>query len=293
MKALSIRQPWAELILQGRKTMELRTWSTTYRGPIAIHAAQRYKEAYCRLYGLDPDQLVRGALVGTVEIVEVVPLDEASYLAHTAEHLRPGAWPGDLVGWRLANPLRLATPIPLRGRQGLFDVDDALLTALPSAPPPQAAPGPPDLSAAPDPTRPFELRVEPLDARHYNLALYQWPVPINGVPPQPLRVVMLGGDSLRLVADHVLEALRRSGYKVTDLSPQRREPFGLEEEVGVRLGLLFLAVAPLSRPDRVEAIAHALRAMPSEEVYYWYSRCTAPRRRQRALRALRLLLAAE
>ena len=32
MKALSIRQPWAELILQGRKTIELRTWKTSYRG---------------------------------------------------------------------------------------------------------------------------------------------------------------------------------------------------------------------------------------------------------------------
>ena len=34
MKALSIRQPWAELIMQGRKTLELRTWRTNYRGAL-------------------------------------------------------------------------------------------------------------------------------------------------------------------------------------------------------------------------------------------------------------------
>ena len=36
MKALSIRQPWAELILQGRKTIELRTWKTCYRGLLPL-----------------------------------------------------------------------------------------------------------------------------------------------------------------------------------------------------------------------------------------------------------------
>jgi hypothetical protein len=34
MKALSFRQPWAELVLQGRKTMDLRTYTTHYRGPL-------------------------------------------------------------------------------------------------------------------------------------------------------------------------------------------------------------------------------------------------------------------
>lgn len=40
MKALSFRQPWAELVLAGRKTMDLRTYNTHYRGRILIHAAQ-------------------------------------------------------------------------------------------------------------------------------------------------------------------------------------------------------------------------------------------------------------
>jgi hypothetical protein len=41
MKALSLWQPWASLIALGVKTIETRGWATKYRGPLAIHAAQR------------------------------------------------------------------------------------------------------------------------------------------------------------------------------------------------------------------------------------------------------------
>lgn len=40
MKTLTIRQPWASLIAAGVKTIETRSWSTRYRGPLAIHAAE-------------------------------------------------------------------------------------------------------------------------------------------------------------------------------------------------------------------------------------------------------------
>lgn len=42
MKALSLRQPWASLVALGVKTVETRSWSTSYRGPLAIHAATRH-----------------------------------------------------------------------------------------------------------------------------------------------------------------------------------------------------------------------------------------------------------
>ena len=41
VKAITIWQPWASLVAVGAKTMETRSWPTKYRGPIAIHAAQR------------------------------------------------------------------------------------------------------------------------------------------------------------------------------------------------------------------------------------------------------------
>ena len=96
---------------------------------------------------------------------------------------------------------------------------------------------------------------------------------------------------LRAIADHVLQSLRGAGYKATDLSATRRQPFRLDEETGLRLGLLFLAIRPLSRMDRVEGISAALRTMPSEEAYYWFSKCATGAGAESARRALRFLLA--
>ena len=307
MKALSIRQPWAELILQGRKTIELRTWQTNYRGRIAVHASQTVREEACVAYGLDPTRVVRGALVGTVELVDILPLDEAAWEALRDQHLSLRDFSGPIFGWRLEAPQRLPQPVPMRGRMSLFNVPDEV-----TPPPPQPSPSEGEgvrertrvRRARPtylagdevvgcDPEKPFELRVVPRDGGNYGLALYQWLLAANGETLKPQRLVELAGDSLRAVADHVLEALRKSGYKVTDLSRNRRQPFRLDEETGLRLGLLFLAVKPLTRMDRVEAISNGLRIMPSEEAYYWFSKCTAGTSAVNSQRALRILLAGE
>ena len=44
MKALTLTQPWATLVAIGAKTIETRGWSTSYRGPLAIHAAKKFPE---------------------------------------------------------------------------------------------------------------------------------------------------------------------------------------------------------------------------------------------------------
>lgn len=109
MKALTIRQPWASLIALGVKTIETRSWSTSYRGPLAIHAAKRRPspwwedtrtgyagpnrqgapwhdqlERFCEYgetdYGhywawVDQSKYL-GAVVATCELVEVVPTDD-------------------------------------------------------------------------------------------------------------------------------------------------------------------------------------------------------------------------
>ena len=48
MKVLTIRQPYASLILSGRKTIEFRSWPAKYRGPLAIHAGKGIDKAECR-----------------------------------------------------------------------------------------------------------------------------------------------------------------------------------------------------------------------------------------------------
>lgn len=54
-----------------------------------------------------------------------------------------------------------------------------------------------------------------------------------------------------------------------------------------------LAVKPLSKAGRIEAISQGMRAVPPEEAYYWYSKCTARDSSDRAQKALCVLLAGE
>ncbi len=83
MKAITVRQPWAWLIFHG-KPVENRDWWTGYRGPLAIHAGkgmtrQEYRDAVQFVKYIAPeivippaDQLIRGAVIGTTDLVDCV-----------------------------------------------------------------------------------------------------------------------------------------------------------------------------------------------------------------------------
>jgi hypothetical protein len=129
MRALSIRQPWDELILSGLKTIETRTWRTSQRGLIAIHAGWIVDEDICALYGFDPAGLPRGGLVGTVEVLDVFAFTAETWRDLRDQHCVPEDDPDGRVGWWLANPRRLSDLIPLRGLPGLFPLEPTI-TAL-------------------------------------------------------------------------------------------------------------------------------------------------------------------
>lgn len=311
MKALSFRQPWADLIIQGKKRLDLRTWKTSYRGPLAVYASLSVEKEACRGFNIDPGELTAGAVIGTVDLVDVIKLDEAAFLARAGEHLHTRSFREPMYGWELANPRPLVEPKPAKGRIKWFDVD--IDEPLPSnavedvgneafeidkitTPPEMTSPG----------SGPFELRVIPeLEGETinpaYRLALYQRRVAASPVQmslyrkdtDQFMRIVEIGGLTLKAVADQILEALRGNGYKATELTPVRLNPFALEEVWGVRLGLLFMTVKPISKISRVESISEGIRRMTSEELYYWYSKCTSIPTAQRARKALRMLLAEE
>lgn len=140
----------------------------------------------------------------------------------------------------------------------------------------------------------FELRVVPEADRQYGLALYQRAVPANGKPGSAERhLVTLSGVRLQMSMDQVFDALRKTGQRSDALGPNRKEPLPLAEDAGVRLGLLFLALKPLTKVMRMEQIASGLRGMPIEEAYYWFSKCAPTNRGGHARKALRVLLAGD
>lgn len=113
MRALVVRQPWAGRIASGRKTIELRSWSTKYRGPVIIVAGSR------KWGKLDPEGPL-GVVVCVVDLVDVRPATTADEAAAN------GAPPDGWFAWVLENPRAL--PItPAKGRLGLYHPEPALL----------------------------------------------------------------------------------------------------------------------------------------------------------------------
>ncbi|HPH98512.1 MAG TPA: ASCH domain-containing protein [Anaerolineaceae bacterium] len=293
MKAISIRQPWAGLIMAGKKTLELRNWKVKYRGPLAIHAAQTVEEAACRAFGVDPRQVSAGVLLGMVNLDVIMPLDETAFRERQAEHLSDGDFEAPLFGWRLSNPCPLDLPVPMAGRMGLFTVPDTLFEKKPAAVPLADEPA----SAL---HAPFELEVKAEPGGAYRLNLFQYPgasarqpALAPGLVEERRLVSELSGTVLKASADAVLEALRLNGYTATDLATGRRAPFYLTEESGVRLALIFMAVRPITRMARIEEMTRGIRSMTPEEMYYWFAKCTGGTAAERARRALRILLAGE
>lgn len=116
MLALSVKQPWAALIESGRKTLEIRTWSTRYRGPLAIVASSRPNEEACARFGMR--DLPCGVTICTVDLVDVRPVR----LGHDDAAACCRVGPGDLA-WVLENPRPLRRRA-VKGRLRLFDLAD-------------------------------------------------------------------------------------------------------------------------------------------------------------------------
>ncbi|MBO3751112.1 ASCH domain-containing protein [Streptosporangiaceae bacterium NEAU-GS5] len=129
--ALSIRQPWAELILQGRKTIELRTWETDYRGSFWLHAGKAVDLDLDRSFGTsDPP---RGAFVGRTTLVDISPIDAQRWERWRGQHLDSGHYQPGLFAWHLSSAERLRQPVPAPGRLKLFKVDETLAQRLHAA----------------------------------------------------------------------------------------------------------------------------------------------------------------
>ena len=72
MKIISIRQPWAHLIVKGSKNIENRDWPTSYRGPILIHASLKIDRKACFTHKLNPNHLQKGGVIGIAQLVDCV-----------------------------------------------------------------------------------------------------------------------------------------------------------------------------------------------------------------------------
>ncbi len=137
----------------------------------------------------------------------------------------------------------------------------------------------------------FELTVFERETGDVGLALFQLPANGEEEPKEPTRVAQLWGYPLRRVRNQVIKALREAGHDLDELLEAKS--YRLEEETGVKLGLLFMAVKPLNKKRRIDEIRDAVMYMSSEEAYYWYSLCSRNGYGKRARRAFRILCSEE
>ena len=124
MKVLSIRQPWAWLIVHGYKDVENRSWFTHYRGLFWVHASKRKPpveelEEVRRHYRIrlpHRDELPLGAIVGSAEIVDCVDRSRSKWFSGPCGFLL-----------RKARPHQ---PVPCTGRLGFFSPEKSVLRRL-------------------------------------------------------------------------------------------------------------------------------------------------------------------
>lgn len=114
MKALSIRQPWAWLIVKGHKDIENRTWSTSYRGEILIHASKTIDKAAMHMaisrgWKL-PDFIKTGGIIGMARIDDCVESSDSG-------------WFQGPYGFRLSHQSQLPFH-PCPGKLGIFELPD-------------------------------------------------------------------------------------------------------------------------------------------------------------------------
>lgn len=129
MKALSIKEPYATLIVKGIKKIETRSYKTNYRGPLLIHASKSKVEkdilANKELVSLfDFEELSYGEIIGKCEIIDCIYMDEKfleEIKKHKVEYIC-GDYKLGRYAWVLDKVEKLEK-IPVRGNLGLWNYD--------------------------------------------------------------------------------------------------------------------------------------------------------------------------
>lgn len=156
MKAISLWEPWASLMMTGAKTIETRSWQTNYRGDLLICSskaglkkdelrwAMESKEFRRGLIPLLKNNIVYyephipfipieklnfGKALCIVKLYCITSTTSATELAIEHKELRFGDYSPGRFAW-LTQSLRLIKPFEVKGKQGLFNVDDSLIQYL-------------------------------------------------------------------------------------------------------------------------------------------------------------------
>lgn len=122
MKVLSLKQPFAELVVSGKKTIDIRKWNTHFRGTFLVHASLSVDKDAMKKHGYD--DLPRGVIVGKADLKEVKKYSNKSeFMKDRKKHLATIDY--GMYGFVLQNAKRVKE-IPAKGKLGFWDLDSFL-----------------------------------------------------------------------------------------------------------------------------------------------------------------------
>lgn len=141
MKVISIIQPWATLIAMGEKKFETRSWSTKYRGELAIHSSKKIDKSICRQdpfysvlakHGYDESNLPTGVILATCQLSNCFKVfaDKGTSAALEAgrmvrivegDEYEFGDYSQGRYAWELRDVNALVEPIPAKGQLSLWE----------------------------------------------------------------------------------------------------------------------------------------------------------------------------
>lgn len=123
MKCLSISQPFADLVISGKKSIELRSWNTNFRGEFLVHAPLKIRIDDAKRLKINK-KFVTGSIIGKAQLYDVKKYNSVKEITLDQKlHFSTKKFQTKTFGFLLKNAKPLRIPIPWKGQLGIFDVN--------------------------------------------------------------------------------------------------------------------------------------------------------------------------
>lgn len=125
MKVLTIKEPWASLIINGYKKYEFRSWKTNYRGKILIHAGMSLERDNAKKFEEYNIDYSCGEIIGEAVIVDCIFVTEE--FNNELKKINPLVYGNsghvEKYAWKLDNIVKYSEKIKIKGKLGLWNYE--------------------------------------------------------------------------------------------------------------------------------------------------------------------------
>jgi hypothetical protein len=125
LKCISLKQPYAEMLVIGKKIIECRRWNTKFRGNFLIHASKTIDKNVCEYYDIKVDDLERGSIIGKANLYDVKEyLNYQEFILDKDKHFSLSPNTDRIIyGFLVKDAVKIKKSIPYKGKLGFFEVN--------------------------------------------------------------------------------------------------------------------------------------------------------------------------